>query len=431
MAGGPAGRPALPRPIDTLILIQGAFSLWSYAPEIPTAPGRAGYFHPILRDGRVSGPIVTTQSEHDLAVGRLYPLAAGVRRQVDYADQLPKYGAVGTFGLCGLDDRAEFGALGSTTDSYAFEPGRVYNLESSGTICQYLHKMGGATATSSTPRWATRSGRRSWPGRTPAEEGERGGGDRVHSIGQMPWARSSLSLRMRRSGPSSLGRSSARTLEQRAGTLVGGLEVVAGDHGGFEVVPIVGPFPGFPTDEGMAGDEDDRRLERRGLEQAGHQHGAVDAVGALVAEGLARQARSLRDLTGAGAEVDHGVDITDARLLERLEQRTDLCGGGLRVRPPLIAGDPAIGHPIGRASDQGLHRLDVGSDPCTVIASQVPPHARLGVLDRVEARVARQEDDAVVSCDSTRLDQVSCASAGSWSSRRSRRRRGASRAGSR
>jgi pimeloyl-ACP methyl ester carboxylesterase len=144
MAAGPPGRTSPARPVDTLILIQGAFSLWSYCPEIPTAPGRPGYFHPILRDGRVRGPIITTQSEHDLAVGRCYPLAAGVRRQVDYNDQLPTYGAVGTFGLCGLDDRAEFGALRAASETYAFEPGRVYNLESSGIIRHHLNRIGGA-----------------------------------------------------------------------------------------------------------------------------------------------------------------------------------------------------------------------------------------------------------------------------------------------
>lgn len=131
IAAGPAGRPAPARPVDTLVLVQGALSLWSYAPEIPSAPGRPGFFHRILRDGRVRGPIVTTQSEHDAAVGRWYPLAAGVRGQVDYHDALPKYGAVGTFGLCGLDDRAEFGPLLGASDAYAFEPGRVYNLDSS------------------------------------------------------------------------------------------------------------------------------------------------------------------------------------------------------------------------------------------------------------------------------------------------------------
>src|SRR5262249_45290730 len=134
MVAGPAGRGAASRPVDTLILIQGALSLWSYAHEIPSAPGRPGYFHPILRDGRVRGPIVTTQSEHDVAVGRWYPLAAGVRRQVDYNDQLPKDGAVGSFGLCGLDQRAEFGDLRPVSEGYGFEPGRIYNLESSAII---------------------------------------------------------------------------------------------------------------------------------------------------------------------------------------------------------------------------------------------------------------------------------------------------------
>src|SRR5262249_41066287 len=71
---GESGSGKLPRPIDTLILVQGALSLWSYCAEIPFLPGLPGYFHPIVRDERVSGPIITTQSEHDLAVGRWYPL---------------------------------------------------------------------------------------------------------------------------------------------------------------------------------------------------------------------------------------------------------------------------------------------------------------------------------------------------------------------
>jgi pimeloyl-ACP methyl ester carboxylesterase len=134
MVLGAAGRRALARPVDTLVLIQGAFSLWSYCPEIPTAPGRPGYFYPIIRDALVRGPIITTQSEHDAAVGRWYPLAAGVRRQVDYSGQLPRYGAVGTFGLCGLDKLARFESLRSASDGYDFQPGHVYNLESSAVI---------------------------------------------------------------------------------------------------------------------------------------------------------------------------------------------------------------------------------------------------------------------------------------------------------
>ena len=37
---GPAGEPDLPRPVDSLFLVQGALSLWSYASDIPYAAGR-------------------------------------------------------------------------------------------------------------------------------------------------------------------------------------------------------------------------------------------------------------------------------------------------------------------------------------------------------------------------------------------------------
>jgi len=110
MLAGPGGRGSLICPIDSIALVQGALSLWSFCGEIPTAPGRAGYFHDVLAGGRVRGPIVTTQSEHDVAVGRWYPLAAGVAGQVAFGPGgLPRYGAVGAFGLRGLEAIAHDG----------------------------------------------------------------------------------------------------------------------------------------------------------------------------------------------------------------------------------------------------------------------------------------------------------------------------------
>jgi hypothetical protein len=134
MLAGPGGR-ALPRPVHSAALMQGAFSLWSYCTDIPVARGRPGYFHNVVEGGRVAGPIITSQSSFDVAVGRFYPLGAGVARQVDFAPgQLPKYGAVGTFGLRGpglaIEDRKLLGA----DQPYGFAPGRVYNLESSAFI---------------------------------------------------------------------------------------------------------------------------------------------------------------------------------------------------------------------------------------------------------------------------------------------------------
>jgi hypothetical protein len=48
---GPHGRGYPVRPLDTLVLIQEALSLWSYCPQIPTAPGRPGDFHSIMAGG--------------------------------------------------------------------------------------------------------------------------------------------------------------------------------------------------------------------------------------------------------------------------------------------------------------------------------------------------------------------------------------------
>jgi hypothetical protein len=117
-------------PVDTLVLVQGALSLWSYADRIPGTTGRSGYFRRIMSDHLVRGAVVTTMSRHDRAVGVFYPLGAAAARQTAYpVGGFPTYGAVGAFGLRGL----------TTTDmpmrdaaaGYGFRPGGVYNLESS------------------------------------------------------------------------------------------------------------------------------------------------------------------------------------------------------------------------------------------------------------------------------------------------------------
>jgi hypothetical protein len=128
---GSAGSPGLPRPVDSLSLLQGALSLWSYCGEIPHAPGRAGHFHRIFAEGQVHGPVITTQSRYDRAVGTWYPMAARMAVQVAYAARLPKYGGVGSFGIQGQDLRPVSIAMGSDTNDYRFRPGRLYNLEAS------------------------------------------------------------------------------------------------------------------------------------------------------------------------------------------------------------------------------------------------------------------------------------------------------------
>jgi hypothetical protein len=132
---GPAGGEGLPRPVQSLVLVQGALSLWSYCSEIPYRRGRAGYFRPVVAGNRVAGPIVTTRSSFDTAVGRWYPMGAGAARQIDFAPgDLPRYGGVGTFGLRGAGLDLVDLELQAADQPYDFRGGRVFNLECSGVI---------------------------------------------------------------------------------------------------------------------------------------------------------------------------------------------------------------------------------------------------------------------------------------------------------
>ena len=142
---GPPTDNTLVRPLDSVTLLQGALSLWSYTSDIPHAPGQPGYFRRIFSERRVKGPFVTSQSEFDTAVGTMYPLAAGIARQVTFEPaELPKYGALGTFGVRGPGlDVVDMNMLAADA-TYRFEPGRIYNLNSSQFICKMEYATSGA-----------------------------------------------------------------------------------------------------------------------------------------------------------------------------------------------------------------------------------------------------------------------------------------------
>ncbi|MBD2084101.1 hypothetical protein [Coleofasciculus sp. FACHB-542] len=143
---GSQGKGTLVRPVDSLVLVQGAVSLWSYCSKISYERNHPGYFHSIIAQGKVAGPIVTTQSEFDYAVGKMYPLAGKiVFSSVDFAPgQLPKYGGIGSFGLGGDDLGAENTDMLPCDASYDFKPGKIYNLESGKFICNV--ELGGPTS---------------------------------------------------------------------------------------------------------------------------------------------------------------------------------------------------------------------------------------------------------------------------------------------
>ncbi len=131
--GSPEG-PRLPRPVESVFLAQGALSLWSYANSIPYEPGTAGYFNRILEEGLVRGPIVTTRSTKDTAVGYFYPLGAKLKKEFVLADvPFPKYGGIGSFGIQGVTSVEDL-RMQPATSVYAFRNGGIYNLEASDII---------------------------------------------------------------------------------------------------------------------------------------------------------------------------------------------------------------------------------------------------------------------------------------------------------
>jgi hypothetical protein len=130
--GGPGGTGMLPRPVASAFLVQGAMSLWSYADEIPHNT-RPGYFRHVAARQAVSGPIVTTRSVHDHAVGAAFPAAVGLVNEVDFGTELPTFGGIGTWGIQGTA-LADARAMLDVTGTYDFAPGRICNLESSAFI---------------------------------------------------------------------------------------------------------------------------------------------------------------------------------------------------------------------------------------------------------------------------------------------------------
>ena len=135
-------RGQLLRPVNSVALVQGALSLWSYCSRITHAGDQPGYFRSLIADHRVAGPIITTHSKFDTAVGRFYPLGAGLARQVVFdPTELPKYGGLGAYGIQGPDiDLVEL-SLKAATEEYGFQAGKVYNLECS----HYINQMDGAS----------------------------------------------------------------------------------------------------------------------------------------------------------------------------------------------------------------------------------------------------------------------------------------------
>jgi hypothetical protein len=119
-------------PVASLYLLQGAFSHFAFADSLPFDPGRGGALKGMA--ARVGGPLVASFSVHDLAVGKLYPLASLSSREDAAAveDLLFRWGGIGNDGAQAVQaTEVDLGPVGAT---YPFQPGRFVNLNGNAVV---------------------------------------------------------------------------------------------------------------------------------------------------------------------------------------------------------------------------------------------------------------------------------------------------------
>lgn len=123
-ASGAEGEPVA----DTMTLLQAAFSHHAFASKFDGS--RDGFFRRVIANGAVRGPVVVTCTTNDLAVGKLYPLASLFAGQdaAGIGGPESQFGGIGCNGAQKTPE-AVAGSLLDENGTYAFERGRIYNLE--------------------------------------------------------------------------------------------------------------------------------------------------------------------------------------------------------------------------------------------------------------------------------------------------------------
>lgn len=124
--------PAAASPIASLLLVQGAFSHWSFAHAVDNPFGEDGALHTVA--DRVRGPLVATFSEHDFAVCRWYPKASFLARQDQSARGVSRWGGMGADGFQAVEPTADRTMVATGGTRYGFKPGTFYRVNAASVI---------------------------------------------------------------------------------------------------------------------------------------------------------------------------------------------------------------------------------------------------------------------------------------------------------
>ncbi|MBO9648253.1 MAG: hypothetical protein J7605_07055 [Variovorax sp.] len=114
-------------PVKSLFLLQGAFSHFAFADQLPHDQSRSGALKGMAV--RVDGPLMTTFSQKDLAVGRSYPVASFANQDDSAAaqDQVQRWGGMGFDGAQAVS--AVVQPLAQPGQKYPFAKGKWLNLD--------------------------------------------------------------------------------------------------------------------------------------------------------------------------------------------------------------------------------------------------------------------------------------------------------------
>lgn len=158
LAGLPADMTGMASPVKSVTLIQGAFSHFTFAASLPFDRGRPGALAGL--GARVDGPLLSTFSRADRAVGWWYPAASMLARQAAEAaeDLVYRWGAMGHDGYQN-DPAADTVVLADVGVPYDFAPGTFYALDANAVITANQSAFSGAHSDIRHPRvlWAVTS----------------------------------------------------------------------------------------------------------------------------------------------------------------------------------------------------------------------------------------------------------------------------------
>ncbi|MGW2834964.1 hypothetical protein [Streptomyces sp. NPDC001286] len=119
-------------PVASLLLVQGAFSHWSFAHAKDNPFGSAGALNAFA--DRVHGPLVATFSVFDWAVGVWYPRASFLARQDTQAEQAGRWGGMGADGYQAVSPAEDRVMPSDATPDYQFTTGTFYRVNAEGVI---------------------------------------------------------------------------------------------------------------------------------------------------------------------------------------------------------------------------------------------------------------------------------------------------------